>query len=86
MHREPSDHTTAETSRRKFLATGTALSVGAAAASAMPRPAFGFHNSVDDSIKVGLVGCGGRGTGALMNVIEADSCLLYTSPSPRDRG
>ena len=79
MHREPSDHTTAETSRRKFLATGTALSVGAAAASAMPRPAFGFHNSVDDSIKVGLVGCGGRGTGALMNVIEADSRTQVTA-------
>ena len=79
MHREPSDHTTAETSRRKFLATGTALSVGAAASSAMPRPAFGFHNSVDDAIKVGLVGCGGRGTGAIMNVIEADSRTRVTA-------
>ena len=70
MHREPSKQTPANTTRRNFLAAGTALSVGAAA---LPRPAFGFHNSVDDAIKVGLVGCGGRGTGALMNVIEADS-------------
>lgn len=79
MHREPSDHTTTNTSRRKFLAAGTALSVGAAASSAMTRPAFGYHNSVDDAIKVGLVGCGGRGTGALMNVIEADSRTQVTA-------
>lgn len=78
MHREPSDHTTAD-SRRSFLAKSTALSVGAASLSAMPRPAFGFHNSVDDAIKVGLVGCGGRGTGAIMNVIEADSRTQVTA-------
>ena len=74
MHRDTSDQTTSDkSSRRSFLATGTALSVGAAAVSAMPNRSFGFHNSVDDVMKVGLVGCGGRGTGALMNVIEADS-------------
>ena len=54
--------------------------MGAAAAiSAMPRPAFGFHNSVDDSIKVGLIGCGGRGTGAIMNILEADSRTKVTA-------
>ncbi|TWT95789.1 Gfo/Idh/MocA family protein [Neorhodopirellula pilleata] len=30
------------------------------------------HNSVDDIIKVGLVGCGGRGTGAAVNSMNAD--------------
>ncbi len=80
MHRESSDQTTpAKSNRRNFLATGTAVSVGAAAVSAMPRPAFGFHNNVDDALKVGLVGCGGRGTGALMNVIEADSRTQVTA-------
>ncbi len=80
MHRDPSEQTTSsKTSRRKFLATGTAVSVGAAAVAAMPRPALGFHNSVDDALKVGLVGCGGRGTGALMNVIQADSRTQVTA-------
>ncbi len=79
MHHDSSEETTAKTTRRKFLASGTAVTVGVAAATAMPRPAFGFHNSVDDAIKVGLVGCGGRGTGALMNVIEADSRTQVTA-------
>ena len=80
MHRDSSDNPTpSHATRRKFLATGAAISAGAAAASALPRPAFGYHNSVDDALKVGLVGCGGRGTGALMNIMEADSRTQVTA-------
>ena len=32
----------------------------------------GFHNSVDDRLKIGLVGCGGRGTQAVINALRAD--------------
>jgi len=80
MHRDPTDQTTKQSSRRSFLAKGTAASLGAAAAiTTIPQPSFGFHNSVDDSIKVGLVGCGGRGTGAIMNILEADSRTQITA-------
>ena len=56
-------------SRREFLRTGTV----AAAAAALPLRGMGFHNSVDDTLKVGLIGCGGRGTGAASNALRADS-------------
>jgi myo-inositol 2-dehydrogenase/D-chiro-inositol 1-dehydrogenase len=56
------------TSRRDFLKTGAAAS-GALAAG------LGFVPSVhargNDVIKVGLIGCGGRGTGAAENICEA---------------
>ena len=49
------------TSRREFLKTsGTALA-GAALASAVARPGYAAENN---TIKIALVGCGGRGTGA----------------------
>jgi predicted dehydrogenase len=49
------------TTRREFLKTsGTALA-GAALASAIARPGYAAENN---TIKIALVGCGGRGTGA----------------------
>ena len=56
------------TSRRDFvkqsaLAAGSLIAVPAAAQSSF------FNNSWDDTIKVALVGCGGRGTGAAMQAL-----------------
>lgn len=57
-------------SRRDFLAVaGTAA--GAAALGAMPSRVFA-HVSGSDTLKVGLIGCGGRGTGAAIQAIHAD--------------
>ena len=57
--------------RRSFLkASGTAL-VGASFTTEGPA-AETPHLSVDDTIRVGLIGCGGRGTGATLNALEAD--------------
>ena len=50
--------------RRDFLAAGTALAGTLAVQSA----AFAASN---DAIKVGVIGCGGRGTGAAFNILEA---------------
>ncbi len=58
--------------RRDFLQTTSASLALGAAACARPAP-FGYHHSVDDTIRVGLVGCGGRGTGAAINACNADS-------------
>ncbi len=66
-----SDQTSAgATSRRSFLKTGTA----AAGAVGLQ---FSFNSGVfaagSDQLKVGLVGCGGRGTGAAGEALKADS-------------
>jgi predicted dehydrogenase len=56
-------------SRRDFLKTSTAAAAGAAlTASLIPS---NVHAAGDDVIKVGLIGCGGRGTGAADNVLHA---------------
>jgi predicted dehydrogenase len=51
----------------------TAVAVGAAAATALN---FGFPSGVyaagDGTLKVGLVGCGGRGSGAALNALQGD--------------
>src|SRR5438270_8076526 len=52
-------------SRRQFLATTGA----AAAATAFLAPAI--HAAGTDVIKVGLIGCGGRGSGAAENVLSS---------------
>ena len=56
--------------RREFNAAG--LGLGAAAAlgpAALARAAWGSRR---DTIKVGVVGCGGRGTGAVVQALRAD--------------
>jgi myo-inositol 2-dehydrogenase/D-chiro-inositol 1-dehydrogenase len=54
--------------RRDFLAAA-AGTVAATAAFGTPD----VHVSVDDSLKIGLVGCGGRGSGAAGFAMEADA-------------
>src|SRR5215218_4088737 len=60
-------------SRRSLMRNSTALAVGAAAASSLN---FGFPAGVygqgDSTIRVGLVGCGGRGSGAAVNALNGD--------------
>ncbi len=51
------------TSRRDFMKTTSIATLGAAALGSLPMTAGAF-NSNDDTIKVALIGCGGRGTGA----------------------
>jgi predicted dehydrogenase len=58
---------TDQTSRREFLKrSGTAVG-GAALAGALP---VGVHAGEDNTIKVALVGCGGRGAGAAANALS----------------
>ena len=63
------DSTSGKTSRRDFLRGSTAAVVGAAMASyAVPA----VHANGTDELKVGLIGCGGRGSGAAVNALHAD--------------
>ena len=55
------------TTRRAFLRNTTALAGGLALSTKL---AAGVHNSVDDVIRIGLIGCGGRGTGAAVQALS----------------
>lgn len=59
--------------RREFLKTTGA---GIAALPLLGRTAFAAGN---DTLRVGLVGCGGRGTGAAMQAIQADPGVVLWS-------
>jgi myo-inositol 2-dehydrogenase / D-chiro-inositol 1-dehydrogenase len=66
-------------SRRTFLKTSTAaLSTAALSLSAVNR--FG-HAAGNDEIKIGLIGCGGRGTGAVMDAMKADDGVRLVAMS-----
>ena len=54
--------------RRDFLKTGAAATAGALALAQVPL----VHAGGDDLLRVGLVGCGGRGTGAASQALKAD--------------
>jgi predicted dehydrogenase len=62
----------ASASRRDFLKTSTALTAGAAAATNLGLVP-NAHAAGSDVIKVGLIGCGGRGTGAAEQSITSSS-------------
>jgi len=59
------------TTRRNFLKTSGAVASAAVATNAV-LAGRAVHASVDDTLKIGLVGCGGRGTGAAANALQAD--------------
>ena len=58
-----------DVTRREFIRNATAATVGAAAATSISLT--GAYAAGSDEIRVGLVGCGGRGTGAAGNVLKA---------------
>jgi predicted dehydrogenase len=73
-------------SRRRFLRDATAAAVGTTVAAKLadaavvraagtpdfrPEPLIGAHAAGTDEIRIGLIGCGGRGTGAAMNALAS---------------
>jgi len=74
MQQQPDRQQPTQTShgatRRDFIKT-SAVVAGAAAASSV-LPLGGVYAAGSDVIKVGLIGCGGRGGGAALNALNAD--------------
>src|SRR5881296_3668222 len=71
------------TERRDFLkATSGALSTAIAAGF----PAVISAQTVTNAIKVGLVGCGGRGSGAASQALQADDYGELTAVADIDQG
>jgi len=56
------------TTRRVFLRTTTAAVTGAALAPTLP---LGVHAAEDNTIRLALIGCGGRGSGAAANAFDS---------------
>jgi predicted dehydrogenase len=55
------------TTRREFLKTSGAVFAGAALAGSLARPGYAAENN---TLKIALVGCGGRGTGAAAQALS----------------
>jgi len=66
-----------EISRREFVKTSAAVAALPLVAPGLAWPAV--HAAGSDRIKIGLIGCGGRGTGAAMQAICADPGVVLWS-------
>ena len=65
-------------SRRDFLKRGAAAAAVGLSAGAASRT-MGFHAAGSDTLRVGLIGCGGRGTGAAAQALRADKNVKLTA-------
>lgn len=65
------------TTRREFIKTSAALTTAFAAPAILPGNLFANTNS--DTLRVGLVGCGGRGSGAADQALKADPNVVLTA-------
>jgi predicted dehydrogenase len=63
--------------RREFLKTSAIVGGVLAAPAILPSNVFGAVNT--GTLKVGLVGCGGRGTGAASQALSADKDVVLTA-------
>lgn len=64
-----------KTTRRDFIRTTGAVAIGSTLVSGFGIPAMGFSRN-SDTLKVGLIGCGGRGTGAANQALTADDNVV----------
>lgn len=66
-----------ETTRRNFIKSTSAAALGGTIALniGLPRSSFAMNS---DTLKVGLIGCGGRGTGAANQALSADPNVVLT--------
>lgn len=73
------------TTRRGFLKSSTGLAVGASLAGTLVMPK-GVHAGTSEKIRIGLIGCGGRGTGAAENALAAspDNVLVAVGDAFED--
>ena len=77
MPQDAASPTSPRPSRRDFLKTSTVAAAGAVAGGlSIARSA---HAAGDDVLRVGLIGCGGRGTGAAVNAMNADPNVKITA-------
>jgi len=71
--------TNVSVSRRDFLGYSSLTMAGAAALSQFPFLHAVHAAGNDMEVKIGLIGCGGRGTGAVLNAMGAATKVIYPS-------
>lgn len=76
MNQEQSPRKT--TSRRGFLRTSGTATVAGVIAAGFPFPRYASAAS-GETLRIGLVGCGGRGTGAANEALNADKNIVLTA-------
>jgi predicted dehydrogenase len=72
-----SDSATTATTRREFLKTSALVGGALAAPAILPSNLFAKANS--DTLRIGLIGCGGRGTGAASQALNADNNVVLVA-------
>src|ERR1035438_1428595 len=65
------------TTRRDFLKTSALIGVALIGPAILPSKIYGAGN--DAPLKIGLIGCGGRGTGAASEALKADKNVSLTA-------
>ena len=78
MTQPPTERNPELPSRRSFLRTSSAAALGGALAANLSI-ARGAHAAGSDVLRVGLIGCGGRGTGAAAQALAADPNVQLTA-------
>ena len=68
-----------QTSRREFPNASTSVAAGGALVSQLGFSGFVSGAGKTQTLKVGLIGCGGRGSGAALNALRADSNIELTA-------
>ncbi|MGB4400290.1 MAG: Gfo/Idh/MocA family oxidoreductase [Daejeonella sp.] len=66
------------TNRRAFIRTTSAAVIGSTLAFDLGFPGYAFAEN-KNTLKVGLIGCGGRGTGAAIQALTADPDVVITA-------
>jgi predicted dehydrogenase len=72
----PNNQPTNGLSRRSFIQNSSLAVAGAMAALQVP-PVHAESSASDPAVKIGLIGCGGRGTGAILNAVGAAVKSIY---------
>jgi len=72
---------TSSFSRREFVKSSAAIAAGGLALPGVALPAFArsVHVAHTETLRVGLVGCGGRGTGAASQAMSAGENIILSS-------
>ena len=72
-----------QSTRRQFIKTSTAAAVGGVIAAPAILGTKSSAASPGDEIRIGLIGCGGRGSEAAMNALRGGHCRFCRKYSRR---
>jgi len=71
MSNDPREQRDPAVTRRQFIRTSSATVAAGSLAAGSLAVQRGAHAAGSDEVRIGLIGCGGRGTGAAFNALEA---------------